>query len=53
MMRLQPSEVRAMPLPDLLLLADAYAEARKPPDKRRPGPVPASVIAALKQHDTG
>lgn len=52
-MKLSPSEVRRMTLPDFLSLADAYAEARKPPDKRRPGPVPSSVIAALKQREQG
>lgn len=42
-----------MTLPDFLFLTDAYAEARTPPDKRRPGPVPSSVIAALKQREQG
>lgn len=37
-----------MPLPQFLLVADAYAEAHKPPAKRRPPPVPSSVVAALK-----
>lgn len=48
MMHLPPSEVRRMSLPQFLLVADAYAEAHKPPGKRRPDPIPSSVIAALK-----
>lgn len=48
MMHLPPSEVRRMTLPQFLLVADAYAEAHKPRDKRRPAPVSPSVIAALR-----
>lgn len=42
-----------MPLPAFIALAEGYAEARTPPDKKRPQSVPLSVIAALKQRENG